>query len=313
MNPIQHYHHVYAGGYWKPGLEQHVKALKESGLLKEIDYIRIGLVGNPLARDSVKGFLQKEGVPFSVIAEADTGWEQVTLTQLHEDAKSLPSFRALYTHSKGSSSSNNLTEPWREDMTLHNVENWREAVAYLDEYDMSGIYWIYGLEFYAGNFWWANSSYLATLPVPSTETRHEAESWIRAVRPNFYCMKWGMPQAKLPRVNLYDKENNSMKVTFRCDGRILEYKPGHIYETNLTPALEVLLTNGSNLVLIDPPSLYVPEPAPKPEPPKEEASDGENTNLSEESRPNNGSHTGNRGPKKSTERTSGSEETSTEV
>lgn len=46
-----------------------------------------------------------------------------------------------------------------------------------------------------------------------------------------------------------------MLVTFRCDGRVLEYRPGRFYETELTPQLEVLLRNGANLILIDPPSV----------------------------------------------------------
>jgi hypothetical protein len=70
-----------------------------------------------------------------------------------------------------------------------------------------------------------------------------------------------------------------MNVTFRADGRVLHYSPGTVYTEALTPLLEALLRNGSNLVLIDPLTLDpVPAPAPvpvlvqvpKPEPKAEE-------------------------------------------
>ena len=53
-----------------------------------------------------------------------------------------------------------------------------------------------------------------------------------------------------------------MKVTFRCDGRILDFYPGLIYTIELTPMIEAALRRSASLTLIDPPSLDQPVPAP---------------------------------------------------
>ncbi len=75
---------------------------------------------------------------------------------------------------------------WRYDMELVVLRRWRECVGFLESgYQTAGHRWYESFtgNYYAGNFWWATSNYLATLPViqPAGHLcggRYEAETWI---------------------------------------------------------------------------------------------------------------------------------------
>lgn len=258
---IRIYFHCYADGQWALPVHQYCQALKESNL-SDFAIVNLGLVGSKENRDHVRDYIDsKFRIPYKVIVEKESGWEQETLKVLHEDSKNLPPFRAFYAHTKGSAFPTPINNDWREDMIYHLVGKWRKASSLLNQYDAVGIYWLDRLTFFAGNFFWVNSEFLADLPECGTENRHLAESWLRSgqIKPKIYDLFPGFPTIHPRAISLLppniDKENiETMIVTFRCDGRVLEFMPGRIYETELTPHLERLLRNGSNLVLIDPPS-----------------------------------------------------------
>ncbi len=259
---IRLYFHCYADGHWAIPVHQYCEALKQSGL-SDIAPVNLGLIGSKENRDQVCNYIDnKFQIPYIIIVEKEEGWEQETLQVLHQDAKNLQPFSAFYAHTKGAAFPTNINNSWREDMLQHNIGKWRKASSLLNQYDAVGIYWMEHLNFFAGNFFWSNSEFLANLPECGTENRHLAESWIRSgeTRPNIYDLFPGFPSAHPRMINLLppniDKENiETMIVTFRCDGRVLDFNPGRIYEVELTTHIERLLRDGSNLVLIDPPSL----------------------------------------------------------
>jgi hypothetical protein len=82
-------------------------------------------------------------------------------------------FYVLYTHSKGATRPDSeIDKNWRHYLQYWTQEKWRECVQHLDEgYDICGPSLILpnthhyhnNIEpFYAGNTWWARSSYLRT-------------------------------------------------------------------------------------------------------------------------------------------------------
>lgn len=193
MSKIWHFYHIYADGDWKVPVETHLRALQQSGLAGRLDGLFFGLVGSESRRDDVM-----EVMPGMVVAQADTGWEQVTLEAL-DDFCQVEDGKILYAHTKGAWNNTDLSKTWRESMTFDCVMRWQEAVNALDKNDVAGPYWLKSAEpehrehefFFAGNFWWANASYIRTLPEIKNENRYQAEGWIGLGDPKAYVMRHG--------------------------------------------------------------------------------------------------------------------------
>ena len=155
MPKIFHFYHVYADGDWKKPLGLHLAALKHTGLLSALSGFFVGIVGSEENREDVK-----EVIPATLIAEADTGWEQVTLEVLHDFA-AWNDGQVFYAHTKGAWSNSDLAKAWRESMTYDCVVRWRECVNALTMVDAVGPYWLKSDEpehrehefFFAGNYW----------------------------------------------------------------------------------------------------------------------------------------------------------------
>lgn len=115
----------------------------------------------------------------------------------------------LYLHLKGTGNFRLGQHDWCDLMLHFNVIRWREAVDILNEgYDTCGVNWNANHEYphYAGNFWWARSEYLKSLPPftypdPDTITwdspsifgfnntyRHDAEYWLGMNEPKAYSI-----------------------------------------------------------------------------------------------------------------------------
>lgn len=178
---LEHFYHIYAAGDWLRASETHFRASERHGLLDAAP-VKIGLVGNSEQRaDAIE---RLSWLDFEVVAEADWGWEQVTLDALWERARLGTAY--FYAHTKGAGYPSALADAWRHSMTYDNVVNWRDRLDDLRQYETSGAYWLKSdcVEhrehqfFYAGNYWFARGSYLRVLDRPKTETRYQAEGWI---------------------------------------------------------------------------------------------------------------------------------------
>lgn len=190
---LVHFYHVYADGNWVDAATEHVEELYLSALLDDLDDLFLGIVGSPENREQVKREL-----PGVAVAEADTGWEQVTLHALHEYAMTEDA-HILYAHTKGAWSQSELARQWRVSMTHDTVTRWRDCVEALSRVDVVGAHWLKSNEaehsehefFFAGNFWWANSDYLRKLEPVRTDHRYQAEGWIGLGQPSVKDMRGG--------------------------------------------------------------------------------------------------------------------------
>jgi hypothetical protein len=188
-----HFYHVYADGVWWHAAAQHLQALVESGLLDELDEMYLGIVGRPDCRREIRHKL-----PGVVIAEADVGWEQVTLRKLHAYSKQHDAY-IFYAHTKGSSSQSALAEGWRVSMTHDTVTRYRDCLAALAGADAAGPFWWQSNDpmhaehdyFFAGNYWWARSEYLRTLPALKNVHRFQAEGWVGLGKPSIINLREG--------------------------------------------------------------------------------------------------------------------------
>jgi hypothetical protein len=196
-----HYYHLFAGSVLSAGIAaEHFRALRQAGFDGEV---RVGLV-DPDGGGWPAG-LWSGAV---VCARTESGFEQVTLSALHEWVQDAdPATPVLYAHTKGCTSEENTGSSWgrhwRRSMTRHVVGRWRECVAALagGGYDAVGCHWLTPGEypgavtrpFFAGNFWWATASYLAGLPPPGDGDRFGAEVWAGLGRPRVLDLNPGYP------------------------------------------------------------------------------------------------------------------------
>jgi hypothetical protein len=187
VDNVYHFYHIYAEGNWKDPIDQHVKALKKSGLYEVIKTLKIGLVGRPERIQLVKDYLLSMDINFEVVAESPTGWEQTTQIPLRDFAQSNDGY-VLYAHTKGAHSQQHPNIPWRETMIHFNVLKWEECIEALKDHDTAGCFWIPSAPnspehsghngFYGGTFWWTTLKFIRTLPEPMLDHRWRAEGWI---------------------------------------------------------------------------------------------------------------------------------------
>lgn len=197
---IRHYYHVYADGTWQDPVAEHLSALAGSALWP---HITVGIVGGKTNRARVREALSV--VPVDAWVEADTGWEQVTLAALRRDLTRGIGGPVLYAHTKGASDSSLINVTWRRSMTRRVVGGWRNCLDHLADVDAVGCHWLTPAEyptlvespFFGGNFWWANTDYLRTLPPLRRDTRWDAESWIGLGDPTVHDLLPGWPSMAL--------------------------------------------------------------------------------------------------------------------
>ena len=121
--------------------------------------------------------------------------ETPTLRKLKAWCVDNPDTGVLYFHSKGVSFLGTprapFLEDWRANMEYFVLHNWETCIDYLEEgYDIVGINWQtdtgYGKRpHFSGNFWWANSNYIAKLTDEYLDNfdRYHREFWIGTGEP----------------------------------------------------------------------------------------------------------------------------------
>jgi hypothetical protein len=180
---VVHFYHVYADGLWEPIVDEHLRAWRRSGL--DGSPLMLGIVGAPKNRAAVIKHFRAAKVKFSVCAEVERGWEQVTLDQLHRWAQALGDEEAfiLYAHTKCAAYPQDVGDNWRAEMAWYNVVEADKAIAMLESgCHCAGIHWMQGIEgqphFYGGNYWWVRASAARLLSSCPNESRYSAELWV---------------------------------------------------------------------------------------------------------------------------------------
>lgn len=202
MPQTAHFYHLWADGHWKVPVHEHLRALRDA---KYDGEVHLGLVGTPENQDEAERYAAKFWSPalLRVCARAPSGYEQVTLSALHEyvhrdDAAPY----VLYCHTKGAFEESVPRDLWRESMTQLLVRKWNSCVPMLESYDAVGLHWLTAQEhpgrnittpFFGGNFWWARTDYLRKLPPVATGSRFDAESWIGLENPRVANLRGGWP------------------------------------------------------------------------------------------------------------------------
>jgi hypothetical protein len=199
--------HAAVLGHWQIVNTELLSAIRDSKLLNELIEVNIGVVGNreefelpfnagKFCVEYLGGLEEFEYATQEYMQNMCTAYFNSTEWRKNVGIPINTPVCCLYICNAGVSHPPNhdLYPEWRHLMTHYNITNWRECVKYLQEgYDTVGIEWQTNpVPHWSGNFWWANSRYIESLPSVAdmrtfdagsginhkTHPRHGAEWWI---------------------------------------------------------------------------------------------------------------------------------------
>lgn len=199
-------------------IQEQVGALKWSGLLESCDEFLVGLNGDETDYIAMCQLLPDKASLFLNPRPTWKSCEVPTLQYLDEWLDSRPDCDVCYHHIKGVSHVPGSlrfreTIAWRRCMQNHVICNWEQCVNDLHNgFESVGVHWhtpkntagIAQIPNWGGNFWWARSEFLKTLPkIDITnmveDGRFEAEVWIgRGKRPPYVRDYVGLPVWRCP-------------------------------------------------------------------------------------------------------------------
>jgi len=176
---INGFYHIGSMCRWQSIYEDQVQSLKSSGLLDITENVYIGISG-PMPKidlfPKAKIIIHNE--------KLEDG-ENQTLRKMYEMCQTIEPCKIWYIHTKGASRKNvDNTDSWRKYLEYFVITKHENCIEALDKYDICGAEWIKqrDISLFAGNFWWANSSYIKSLEnilvghLPKKcEERHQAE------------------------------------------------------------------------------------------------------------------------------------------
>lgn len=171
--------------------------MQESGLTDTADEIHIGINGGEDSLVCAQFILPAKAN--LVFHGSHCRNECRTIIMVEEFVKTHPNWLVLYFHAKGATHppTDSNGRAWRCCMMHHLVTEWSRCVEDLEQgFESCGCHWIRdlipGQRIWGGNFWWATSNFLKTVPsilscarirtgqsgISDLETRWEAEVWI---------------------------------------------------------------------------------------------------------------------------------------
>jgi hypothetical protein len=194
MKPIAIFYHVYLGGGEHPCnpeivtgiVTEQLSAIHLSGLSDNTSLFHIGVNGTDedtfmIAMMEPKASVNKNGPGTA---------ELPTMKVMQDWCKVNPGWHVLYLHTKGAIHNGNpVMDQWRRCMERACVWNWKECINAMENNgtESCGAHWltpevhpfIGNTAYWGGNFWWAKSDFINTLPtIDVSLSRYEAEVWI---------------------------------------------------------------------------------------------------------------------------------------
>ena len=155
--------------------------------------IFINNIGEPINYNigiPIKNELLYNDVVLTNYSEDVTLFEIPTINKVREFSIENPNCKILYLHTKGISHKNNQSVlDWIEMMLYFLLD--KEITTKINVYDVLGCNYHDGTsgvpKHYSGNFWWATTNYLSTLPV-CNHNKWDAEFWLHKNNPNYLSL-----------------------------------------------------------------------------------------------------------------------------
>ena len=198
--------HVYLKSGYTHILLNKFKKFKASGLYEKTNKIYLSLFGDDF--DSHSEFLNElkdvyPKIEYLLITNQEFKNEPDTLNFMLKKANEYSSNTPmLYLHTKGLSYTHPImkrnVEAWVRYLDLFVINKWEECVKALEENDAAGGLYVYqDPKHFSGNFWWANSDYLKTLPRLNSHNINQynrGEFWILSNTDKVYSVQDNTPQ-----------------------------------------------------------------------------------------------------------------------
>lgn len=252
------YYHVYLtddyGSWAYPFMEQ-MKLMEDTGLYEAFDTVTMTCISQDDGRldnfAKLCGTFEKNTTVYAIRnTHADdkamlsglnsnvTVTENAMMQYLYKDCVEQEDFKLLYLHTKGVTSIDNHLKTggaatfknyhyWRQFLNWGVIERWRDCVAALDTQDIAGVnYYREPTPHFSGNFWWANSSYIKTLPDPATVEwwkqlqSKTTDGWLKTAPYRFRDELWPCSKegAKVGIIKTFDAVKNfSFEIVKRKD------------------------------------------------------------------------------------------------
>jgi len=205
---LWHFYHACAQdnieeNVWLSIVDEHVNALRSSGLASKLEKTYIGVIGNKNNAKKISKIFEGQGIKHEICALNDLGWEQVTLNKLYEFSLNNDGY-VLYAHTKGAFHQGAKKNLHRQIMSKYLIQKWSENIDLLTKgFCATGVFFLRGSPekpfmankkelmsskthpniknyrgFFAGNFWWCNLDLIKEMGYPSIENRIKAEAWM---------------------------------------------------------------------------------------------------------------------------------------
>ena len=172
-------YHVAMMGEWRRIVDEQTRRLADSGLLSKTDHVIVGVVGGVLG---LNDFCPELAEKATIVCNHDLKRYEFHTLKLLQGYAFGRKFKAWYIHTKGASRPGDLAmQDWRLLMEHFVVSRFEYCVRELDSCDACGVNRVSAPLHFSGNFWWANSGYLAALKAVEEmnwSDRIAAEMWI---------------------------------------------------------------------------------------------------------------------------------------
>jgi|GEM_PF-5086360 len=205
---LWHFYHACAQenieeNVWFSIVDEHVNALRSSGLASKLNKTYIGVIGNRNNAKKISKIFEGQDIKHEICVVNDSGWEQETLSKLYEFSLNNDGY-VLYAHTKGAFHQGAEKNLHRQTMNKYLIQKWSENVDLLAKgVCATGVFFLMGSPekpfvtnknefvfsktdsniknyrgFFAGNFWWCNLDLIKKMGYPSVENRIKAEAWM---------------------------------------------------------------------------------------------------------------------------------------
>lgn len=208
MEGISVFWHICGINHWKEIAEDQFRTMSASGLLDRADRVMVTYLGQN--RKDI-GWLESKSrkIEINNYSPDTKHYERMCLNGLHDWSKSNDA-TVLYMHAKGVSRTNNKKNVWgwRKMLEYFTVENHERCLREMNGVDALGgnLCMVnrksieecqmpgHGLH-YSGNFWWARTQYIRTLPRIPEDVRLDVhgnyirytEYWLLSAFPRVRC------------------------------------------------------------------------------------------------------------------------------
>ena len=192
--------HVYLKNDFSHILLSKFKKFKASGLYEKANKIYLTLFGDIEQHQEfltdLKDLYSK--IEYVLITNKEFNNEADTFNFMLKKAESYEkNTPMLYIHTKGASHTHPILKKninaWVRYLDLYTINKWEECIQGLEDNDAAGgLYEASNPKHFSGNFWWANSDYLKTLPrlnMGNITKYNRGEFWILSQTDKVYSVK----------------------------------------------------------------------------------------------------------------------------